>query len=298
MFDGAPVFDVHRLHNRGTGPQRIGPTGTSLFQHGAIGIQQRFELTGVVPSGHVDDSDLGAVIDHVLEGIGEIPLALVRRGGEHVTDALEQQLPVLDVVQTDVGALRDRILRLLDNPGHVTVLVGDDDAEALIVLDFLRPDDAVVVAVLDDAEVGIENRVHENDQHRLIHERLRQRHGAGRPVLYRLLDEHARDIVRRSRICLHLFLQVAGDVHHLLHVAEFEHIVHHVAHDRAAGDLQHRLRRHVRVRAETSAFAGEGDNDLHVELSPEWRGGSGAAADPPNMQNGAVLGEGRRRTKC
>ena len=46
-------------------------------------------------------------------------------------------------------------------------------------------------------------------------------------------------------------------------VAEPPQVVEDVFHHRLAGDLEHRLRRDVRVRAQARAFAGERDDHLH-----------------------------------
>ena len=72
-------------------------------------------------------------------------------------------------------------------------LVGDDDAEALVVLDLLHPDDPVGVGALDQRQIGVEDRVDEDDEHRLVDVRPRQLHGAGGAVLHLLLDEPRRE---------------------------------------------------------------------------------------------------------
>ena len=51
---------------------------------------------------------------------------------------------------------------------HVAVVVGHDHAEALVVLDRLHPDDAVGVGAVHDRQVGVEDRVDEDDEHRLV----------------------------------------------------------------------------------------------------------------------------------
>ena len=77
----------------------------SLLEHRLVGLQQRVELARVVPPFHVHDLDACAVVDHVLECIGEVVLALVGRLLEYVRHAFGQQFPVADVVQADVCAL-------------------------------------------------------------------------------------------------------------------------------------------------------------------------------------------------
>src|SRR5690349_23918452 len=59
---------------------------------------------------------------------------------------------------------------------HVPVGVGDDHAEALVVLDLLHPDHAVRVERLDDRQVGVEDRVDEDDEQDRKSTRLNSSH--------------------------------------------------------------------------------------------------------------------------
>ncbi len=135
----------------------------TLLEHGAICIEQGVQLAGIVPAFHVDHFQRGAFVDHVLKSIGEKILAELRRLPHYVIDSLEQQLPVPDVVQSDVRPLGDGVLRLLDDPRHVPAGICDDYAEALIVFDLLGPNDAVGVGRIDDGKIGVEDGVHEDD---------------------------------------------------------------------------------------------------------------------------------------
>src|SRR5207302_9445194 len=114
---------------------------------------------GVEPAGNVDYADLGTLVDHVLEGVGEKIFALVLRLLQHPVDSFEKQLPVANVVQSDVGATRDRSRWLLDDPGHVAVLVGTDNAAPLVVLYLLDQDDSVGLDTLNFRQVGAEDRI-------------------------------------------------------------------------------------------------------------------------------------------
>jgi len=143
------------------------------------------------------------------------------------------------------------------------------DAEALIVLDFLRPDDPVGVGRLDHRQVGVEDRVDKYDQHRFVDMRPGQRHRPRRPVLHCLFDERARHVAEGlSRVPLDDVLEVTRDVDDLRHVAESPDVLEHVVHHRLAGDAEHRLRRDVRVRTEARSPPGERDDHLHGALVP------------------------------
>jgi hypothetical protein len=142
-------------------------------------------------------------------------------------------------------------------------LVGHHHAEALVVLDFLGPDDPVGVGAVDEGEVGLEDRVDEDDQHGLLHEGPREVDRARRPILDLLLDEPRRPAIPRARVALHLLLEVARDEDQLRDVEALE-AVHHPVHDGATRDLEQRLRDQVGVRPEPRALARQGDDDLHV----------------------------------
>src|SRR5881396_1358613 len=90
-------------------------------------------------------TELLPLVHHVLEGISEKELPAFAWGTlQDVLDPVEQRAPILHILQADIGPLGNRRIGLLDDLGHVTLLVRHDDAETLIVLDFLGPDDAVV----------------------------------------------------------------------------------------------------------------------------------------------------------
>ena len=63
-----------------------GATCPPALQHRAIRLEQRIELPRIVPALDIHDFDLRALVDHVLEGVGEIVLALVRRLLQHVIE--------------------------------------------------------------------------------------------------------------------------------------------------------------------------------------------------------------------
>src|ERR1700737_885542 len=261
------VFDVNGIDDsRVTGILR--PACAATGKHRLVRLDHRLDLASVVPALDIDDFDLRALVDHVLERVGEKILALILRLRQHVLDALVQQLPVLDVVKSDVGALGYRGLRLLDDLRHVAVLVGHDDAESLVVLYLLDPDDSISVDGLHLGKVGVENRVDEDYEHRLIDVVPCERDGAGGAVLDFLLDENGRHVHLRPRVFLDLLLQVARDVNDLLDVSKLLQLVEHVRHHRLARNLHHRFGREVRVRPETRSLAGQRNDHFHGALVP------------------------------
>ena len=184
-----------------------------------------------------------------------------------MVDALPEGVDVADVVEPDVGQPRDRLARLLDDPRHVPLRVGHHDPETLVVVHFLGPDDPVGVGPVDQGEVRLEHRIHEDDQHRTRHVRPGEIDRAGGPVLHLLLDVHARHPVASGRVFLDLALEVSGDDQQLGDVDGSER-VHHPVHDRTARDLEHRLRHEMGVRPEPRALARQGDDDLHAHALP------------------------------
>src|SRR5207247_1905241 len=71
---------------------------------------------------------------------------------------------VAHVVDADHGQVADRLLWLLDQSLHVAVGADGRDAEAPWVLDLLHEEDAVLIAATELGQVGLEDRVGEDDQ--------------------------------------------------------------------------------------------------------------------------------------
>ena len=149
------------------------------------------------------------------------------------------------------------------------VRVGHDDAEALVVLDLLHPDDPVGVGALARRE---------RSASKIVSTKMMSTgwstYGCASftapavPSCTFCSMNTAGSGVLRPRVLLDLFLQVAGDVDDLLDVAELLEVLHHVRHHRLAGDLEHRLGREVRVRTEPRALAGQRNDDFHGALVP------------------------------
>src|SRR6267378_505431 len=183
------VFDVNGIDDRRVAGI-LRPAGAAAGQHRLVRLDHRLDLASVVPAFDIHDFDLRALVDHVLERVSEKIFALILRLGQHVLDALVQQFPVPDVVKSDVGALGYRGLRLLDDLRHVAVLVAHDDPESLVVLYLLDPDDSISVDGLHLGKIGVEDRVDEDYEHRLIDVVPGERNCAGGAVLHFLLDEN------------------------------------------------------------------------------------------------------------
>ncbi len=230
-----------------------------------VRIEQRLELAAVPPVPHFGGQDPVAVIDHVLEGVREEVLAELRGLPHHVMDALEQQLPVADVVQPDVGQARDGLGWLLHDRRHAAVVVGEDHAKPLVVLDFLRPDDAIdVFALAYQSEIGVEQGIHEHDQDRPAHVRFGEANRIGGPELLDLLHAREPEIGALSgQPLLDSTRQVAHDSDDLVD-ARFVENVEHVRENRPVPDLQERLRNGVRLWAKAGSLAGQRQNGLHT----------------------------------
>ncbi len=234
-----------------------------------VRLQKGLGLAAVPPSRDRGGADAGALVHHVLEGVGQVELAPGSRLAlQGVVDPLEEELVVPDVVEPDVGQLRDRLVRLLDDPGHGPVLVGDDDAEPLVVLHLLRPDHAgpLLAQGAGEAQVGSEEGVHEHDEDLAVHVLPGEPHGPGRSVLD-LLDHEVggeRRILLRHVLPDHV-AKIADDEDDLLD-PQLDEIVQDVAHDGAACHADQGLGGAVRVGPETGTFAGQGDDRFHRTL--------------------------------
>jgi len=156
---------------------------------------------------------------------------------------------------------------LLDDPGHESLRVGHDHAEALIVLDLLGPDDAIGIEPIDQGQIRLEHRVDEDDQDRSVHEWAGEIHGTRRPVLDLLLDEARGILVARPSVRFDLLLEMAGDENQLFHV-QARQPVHDPIHHRSPGHLEERLRHEIRVGPEAGALARERNDDLHDQPRP------------------------------
>src|SRR5574341_292047 len=236
----------------------------AVLQQVLVRLEQRVHLAAVVPAAHLADEQLLALVHHVLERVRQIELAaLPRRTLEDMLDAVEQRAPVFDVLQPDVRALGDRRARLLDDLRHVALLVRHHDAEALIILDLFGPDDAVRLRRLHDGQIGIEQRIHENDDHRPIYVGTCQVHRARGAVEHFLFDESRRDVVVFANILFHFFLQMPGDDDQLLELPGAAQRVHDVVHHGAAGDIDQRLGHALRQWQEARALDGHRHDDFH-----------------------------------
>src|SRR6185503_1326955 len=108
------VFDVDRIPDDHALGRRLGTSRPAGLEQVTVRLEQRIDFPAVVPATDFSDHELLAAVHHVLERIGQVELAaLPRRAALHLRDAVEQRLPVLDVVEPDVGELRDRRARFL-----------------------------------------------------------------------------------------------------------------------------------------------------------------------------------------
>src|SRR5207244_6070843 len=161
----------------------------------------------------------------------EVKLAsLTRWLLQHVRDALEQRLPILDVLQSDVRQPRDRRARFLHDALHIASRIGHDHAEPLVVLDLFHPDVAVRFGALHYAQVRLEQRVHEDDEYRAVDEGPREIDRPRGAIQRLLLDEFRLDVVVLNDVSLYRFFKMSGDDDQLVDV-QIADRVHYVVHD-------------------------------------------------------------------
>ena len=112
-LDGDAVLDVHRIVNRD--PGEVLPARGPVLQQDRVGLEKRIELATVVPPADFGGENPLAVLDHPLEGVGQEVLALILGRAEDVVDALPETVHRANIVEPDVGELRDGGLGLLDD---------------------------------------------------------------------------------------------------------------------------------------------------------------------------------------
>ena len=167
-----------------------------------------------------------------------------------MVDSFEQKAVVPYVIEADVRQARNRLLRFFNDALHVAVAVRHDHAESLIIFNLFRPDQTVGLRVtIDDGEIGIEQSVDKDDQQRPLDERPRQVDGAGRTILYLLLDEYGRHIEFRLHMRADHLLQVPRNEYELFYFEALEDVFHHIIEHCLARDLQQRFGDCMGVRA-------------------------------------------------
>src|SRR6267378_27364 len=208
VFDVDGLLDLHVCRDLAGG----GPLAAAVLQQVLVRFEQRIHLAAVVPAGDFADEEFLPVVHHVLERVREIELAaFTGRTLQDVFDTVEQRAPILHVLQSDVGPFGNRRIGLLHYLCHVALLVGHDDAEALVVLHFFGPDDAVGLRRFHDRQIGVEQCVHEDDDDRSIYVWTGKIHRARRPVEHLLLDEARGNVVVLPNVGFDLFLQMSGN---------------------------------------------------------------------------------------
>ena len=84
-----------------------------------IGFNNKLPIADNAPNEGIDWCRLIVfgigVSEHCLNALEFFFVGLAGRPRHHAFDALEEQLPVADVIETNVGELRDGVLRLLDD---------------------------------------------------------------------------------------------------------------------------------------------------------------------------------------
>ena len=147
----------------------------------------------------------------------------------------------------------------------MALLVGADHPVPLVIFHLFGPDDAPrgLGDAANERKIRIEERIHEEDQYVFIHERLRQLHRAGRPILNLLDHVMSRDVrVRIGDIALDGLSHVTHHENDIVH-SELGEVVEDVAHDRPSRDANQRLGRGMRVRAKTSTLSSQRNNRFH-----------------------------------
>src|SRR5262245_6248235 len=111
----------------------------AIFQEHTVGVKEGLDRTAIIPALHRSRLKVIVLIQHELEGIGEIKLPLDRTPFlHHPFDALHQARPVLQIVHPDHRQVRWWKFRLL-NETHDTVTLKFHEPKASWVVYLAHP---------------------------------------------------------------------------------------------------------------------------------------------------------------
>ena len=183
-----------------------------------------------------------------------------------MVDPLEEQDGIADVVEADVGEAGNGLLGLLHDARHRAVRAGYDDAVLPVVFDPLRPDDRAPFRRERSRrrQVGLEQRVGEQDQQLAVHVRLRQLDRPRGSVLHGLDDVVDGQVrIRLRHVPADDFVEMADDEHHLRD-PEAQQLVEQMGEDRSPGHAHQRLGQEVRVGPQPRSLARKRNDGFHA----------------------------------
>ena len=206
-----------------------------------------------------------SLLDHHLERVGQLELAAGADVVVHqVLERFPERLDVLDVVDADDGFVAHEFLRLFDQALYVAFGIGHGDPETAGVFYFVRVED-VLACVREALDVGLEQRVPEDDEQRFVVALVGEREAYRLAEPLRVALQHGAGLAPLRAVLQEFFDGlglVAGDEDGLCRV-ERERVGNNPVDDGLAADGQQALGQVVGVGAHALAFAGDRENDFH-----------------------------------
>ena len=244
----------------------------TVLQQPGVCLNQRLGQAAVEPFLHGGGAELAALLDHHLERVGQLELAA---GADvvvyQVLERFPERLDVFDVVDADDGLVAHEFLRLFDQAFDLAFGVGHGDPETARVFYFVRVED-VLACVREALDVGLEQRVPEDDEQRFVVAHVGERKAYRLAEPLRVTLQHGAGLAPLRTVLQEIFDGlglVAGDEDCLFRI-ERERVGHNPVDDCLAAYGQQALGQVVGVGAHALAFAGDRENDFHVCPYPRF----------------------------
>lgn len=236
-----------------------------VLQQPCICLYQCFGQAAVEPFLHRGSAELAPLLYHHLECVGQLEFAAGTDVVVHqVLERFPEGLDVLDVVDADDGFVAHEFLRLFDQALDAAFGIGHGHPETAWVAYFVRVKD-VLACVREALDVGLEQRVPEDDEQRLVVVHIGEREAYRLAEPLRVALQHGAGLAPLRAVLQEFFDGlglVAGDEDGLCRV-ERKCVAHNPVDDGLAADGQQALGQVVCVRAHALALAGDREDDFH-----------------------------------
>ncbi len=167
VLQGHVLADNAGLNNGGSGVVDLAGFYAVLQQPG-VGLQQGFGEAAVQPFLYGGGAELAALLDHHLQGVGELELATGANVVVHqVLQGFLEGLNILDVVNAHDGLVAHEFLGLFYQAADAALVVGHGHAKAAGVLDLVGVQH-VLGGASEALDVGVEQGVAQYDEHGLV----------------------------------------------------------------------------------------------------------------------------------
>ncbi len=175
----------------------------------------------------------------------------------------------MDIVRTDDGQAVLKGIRLFDQVAHQPIAALDHHAETPRILDLFDVEDSVQISTFQPGQVRLEDRVHEDNEHRPTQVCSRQPYSVGLAQELLLFDVAGRvGIIAGFVILLDLVAQPTDDKDELLHLhIQVGQLVQNVAQHRLASHVDQRLGLGPGMGSHPFAESRQGDDDFHEPLT-------------------------------